>query len=90
MQNAGFVNCDQKVFSTFAVPDAELRKASGHALINGGSQSMHGIVERGGFDYLKTHDDADRMVNAMRDDVNNGVCELGFEIYWTIGQKPIY
>jgi hypothetical protein len=75
------VNCHQQVFSSFASPDAALRKAAGHALIDAGSGSMHGIVTKGGFDYLKTHDDVDRIVNAMREDLDNGICEIGFEVY---------
>jgi hypothetical protein len=66
-----------------------MRKTSGHAFINAANQSMHGIVTKGGFEYLKTHEDVDRMVQEMRDDLDKGACELGFEIYWIIGQRPI-
>jgi hypothetical protein len=49
---------------------------------------MNGMTDKGGFDYIKTHDDAEKMANAMRDDLDKGVCEIGFEIFWTIAQRP--
>ena len=50
---------------------------------------MHGMVEKGGFEVVKTHEDADRITNAMRNDIEKGVCEIGFETYWTIGQRRL-
>jgi hypothetical protein len=88
VKGVGFTNCQQQVFSSLACPDPALRKAAGHALINAGSQSMHGIVQKGGFEYLKTNDDVDRISTAMRDDLDNGRCEIGFETYWIIAQRP--
>jgi hypothetical protein len=88
VKRVGFTNCQQQVFSSLASPDPALRKAAGHALINAGSQSMYGIVAKGGFEYLKTNDDVNRILTAMRDDLDRGSCEIGFETYWVIAQRP--
>ena len=86
IKNAGYVNCTQQAFSTYA-GDADVRRTAGILLLAAGSQSMHGIVGKGGFDYVKTHEDASRIVDAVVSDIESGLCEVGFEHYWVMAQK---
>lgn len=60
---------------------------AGELVTSFASQSMHGIVDRGGFDWLKTHEQVDQMVRALRGDHANG-CKFGFQLHRITGQNP--
>lgn len=64
-----------------------MQLSAGIKLLAAGSQSTHGIVEKGGFEYVKTHEDASRIVDAVLSDIKSGICNVGFEHYWVMAQK---
>jgi hypothetical protein len=58
-------------------------------LIDAGSQSLRGIWGKGGFDYIQSEADAETIIQGMRDEIDNGSYEIGFETYWIIGRRAI-
>lgn len=62
---------------------------SNMASIAAARQSLHGMVSKGGFEHIKTHDDATRLIDALTTEVELGATQHGFETYWTTGQKPL-
>ena len=59
------------------------------ASIAAASQSLHGMVNKGGFEHIETHEDAARLVDTLTSEVDAGETQHGFETYWTSGQKPL-
>ncbi len=76
-KDQGYVHCGQEIFSSYS-GDAAYRHAAGLAVVAAGLQSMCGIADRGGFERVKTREDAQRMADAIFEDIDNGH-EIGFE-----------
>jgi hypothetical protein len=86
VQGVGFVNCTEQIFSSFHESE-EVQKDASKGIVNVASQSMHGIMGRGGFDWIQSHKIVDEMVAKLTDDVEKGT-RAGFSIHWIIGQNP--
>ncbi|KAK5988306.1 N-methyltransferase tcpN-like protein [Cladobotryum mycophilum] len=86
-ERVGLINCLQQEFSSFG-GSIELRKVAGKALVAVGAQSLHGLVDRGGFEWVQSHSDVDELMNAILMDIDNGVSQVGCSIHRFIGQKP--
>ncbi|KAF2669193.1 hypothetical protein BT63DRAFT_455169 [Microthyrium microscopicum] len=78
-QEAGLQHCDWKDYSTFEKP--ELSQAASDAIARVLLQAVLGIAEQGGMEGLRTEDDAQRLANAVFDDVARGH-EIGFSMRW--------
>lgn len=89
IKKVGYINCSVQVFSSFGTDDEDLSKACNAASIAAASQSLHGIVDKGGFEHVQTHEDATRLLDGMRAEVAAGETQHGVETYWTTGQKPM-
>lgn len=46
------------------------------------------MVDRGGFDYILSHDIADKELKDLERSLAESDCTIGYEIYWTLGQNP--
>ena len=85
-ENNKLVNCDRKVFSFLAESD-DFRRMAGLAFLITLRQVLTGIVARGGSDGMKTMEDVDKIEEAVRNDILGGTL-VGFQMWWTFGQKP--
>ena len=74
------------MFSTFST-SKEVQTLISEAMIAVARRSMHGIVDRGGFDWLTTHDVCDEMATRLLNDHTSGVCVIGIQIHWFTGQN---
>lgn len=73
-------------WSTFSLTQSEQEDA-GKVINAAGRQSMHGIVDRGGFEWLKTHQDADEAADMIQSEIDSCIAQIGFTMYWVIGQN---
>jgi hypothetical protein len=87
VESEGFSHCQEQQFNTY-VASRETQVAASKVIIAGFGQIMHGMVDQGGFEDIQTHDVANQRTAEMLDDIEEGVCLIGFHIYWVSGQKP--
>lgn len=87
MHGAGYTNVTREEWSTFSLPEPE-QKLAGTGLNAAARQSMHGIVDRGGFEWIKTHQAVDEVADRIQSEIDSGLAQIGFTMYWVIGQKP--
>ena len=83
----GYINCSQQEFNTYSF-DAELQKTAGKILMRGAGQSLHGMVNKGGYDWVQSHKIASEMTDSLIADIDNDMGVCGFTIYWITGQNP--
>jgi SAM-dependent methyltransferase len=82
---AGLLDITESLHSTFHLEDQEAKKVSA-LMLRLHEQSAKGAVERGGVDGLKSMDDVDSLVSAMRNEVQAGA-DIGFCLRRVIGRK---
>ncbi|KAL7916466.1 S-adenosyl-L-methionine-dependent methyltransferase [Trichoderma velutinum] len=87
VSNQGFVNVSRQVFETWKMPIA-IQRVGSRVFFAIGEQSLHAIVNSGGFDWLKTHEQVDELVKQWKDDLDNERAIGGVAIYWVIAQNP--
>jgi hypothetical protein len=56
--------------------------------MRGAGQSLHGMVDKGGYDWVQSHNIASEMTNGLIADIDNDAGVCGFTIYWITGQNP--
>lgn len=66
-----------------------MKKFANSAAVNMGRQSLHGIVDRGGFGWLQSHQQVEELFDKMQKDFDEGVCTLSCIFTWTIGRQPL-
>ncbi|KAF4974847.1 hypothetical protein FZEAL_8308 [Fusarium zealandicum] len=86
LSSSGFSNCQQTTSSSFT-KSPELQRLAGEVIVSGVGQSINGIVAKGGFDWAQSESEVRDITKHLRADAEEGKCVMGFEIYWTIGQK---
>lgn len=53
------------------------------------TQAAFGVVQKGGMEGLKTNEDAQRLVDQMRKDLEKPGQEISFDMKWVWGRKPL-
>lgn len=87
MSDAGYTNTTSQEWSTFSLPQSD-QKTVGTILNAVARQSMRGIIDRGGFEWIKTYHDVDEVIDKIQSDVNSSATQLGWTMYWVVGQNP--
>src|SRR4051794_15172146 len=87
LSKVGFVNCSQQDFSSYSCNE-ETQEKAGLVIVRLAWQSLHGMVDRGGFEWIQSHEVADEVAAGLQEDLDNDVCKYGFCIYWITGQNP--
>ena len=85
IENAGFVNCRDKVHEDFDLLNTE---EAFRIPVRGLAQAMKGIVEKGGMPGLETIEDAERLEKGMEDEFNSGQITFGMQVKQVWGRKP--
>ncbi|KJZ70451.1 hypothetical protein HIM_10153 [Hirsutella minnesotensis 3608] len=88
IQDQGFTNCSQQIFSSFSMDDPKARRAAARTIVTVAYQSMNGILDRGGFESIQTREDANRLRDEMLRDIDIGHT-FGLELWWICCQKPV-
>lgn len=65
----------------------DVQKLAGIALVNAGRQSLHGVVERGGFEWVRSRKAVEQHFADLQKELQSGACTIGFDIRWTMGQN---
>ncbi|VUC31164.1 unnamed protein product [Clonostachys rosea] len=84
-EQEGFVNCGENIFSMFKVGGG--KETGGMVTIRVARQSLMGMVEKGGFEAIKTEDDVEKTINGLVTELNQGH-RMGMAMSRIIGQKP--
>lgn len=53
------------------------------------TQACFGVVAKGGMEGLKTNEDAQTLVDAMRNDLKDPNRHASFDMKWVWGRKPM-
>ncbi|KAF5026510.1 hypothetical protein F66182_1370 [Fusarium sp. NRRL 66182] len=86
-RQAGYVECSHQDHSSFS-ESADVQKMAGNLLVNYGRQSLTGIVARGGFEWLQSHEDVEEICDQLQAEIDDGTTVMGLEMHWTIGRNP--
>jgi hypothetical protein len=84
----GFTNVSVERFSSFSMANASMRHAFGKAAVKLGTQSMHGMVTRGGFDWVQSHEGVDDVVRQLNEEIDSGEHLVGMTMDWIVAQEP--
>ncbi|KAI5460179.1 S-adenosyl-L-methionine-dependent methyltransferase [Mariannaea sp. PMI_226] len=87
LEEAGYIECTHEDFNSYSEP-ASLQKIAGNGLVNVGRQSLHGIVDKGGFEWVESHEEVDTHFDKMQADIDDDICKMGFAITWAVGRNP--
>ncbi|KAH6957616.1 S-adenosyl-L-methionine-dependent methyltransferase [Ilyonectria sp. MPI-CAGE-AT-0026] len=87
LEEAGYVECTHEDFSSYSEP-TNVQKWASNAMVNIGRQSLHGIVDRGGYEWVQSHEDVDQHFDRLQLESDRGSCTMEFEIRWTVGRNP--
>ncbi|PHH64276.1 hypothetical protein CDD81_4760 [Ophiocordyceps australis] len=87
LQNAGYVDVAPSIYDSFSLGDA-FQKSAQWFIISVLKQSLHGIVARGGCEWLRSDDDVERAVEQMYRDRDEHGCLYGFQMHWFVGRAP--
>ncbi|CAI6089606.1 unnamed protein product [Clonostachys chloroleuca] len=83
VRDAGFVDCDDKHFSSISVTGLEKRMTQLMRAIS--FQSLRGLVEKGGVEGMRTHDEAERLTRAIMEDMKSREANCGMTWVWGLG-----
>ncbi|CAH0002141.1 unnamed protein product [Clonostachys byssicola] len=84
-ENEGFVNCSENIFSMFKVGGG--KETGGMVTIRVARQSLMGMVEKGGFEAIKTEDDVEKTIHGLLAELNQGH-RMGMAMSRIVGQRP--
>lgn len=87
VEEAGFMDCVYREFSSYSGSRA-LQTMASNVLVNVGRQSSHGMVDRGGIGWARSHRVVDEHFDQMQSEVDTGNSTLGFVMTWVIGRNP--
>jgi benzoyl-CoA reductase/2-hydroxyglutaryl-CoA dehydratase subunit BcrC/BadD/HgdB len=85
---AGLLDIVESIHSTFDLEEQKRKKCS-ELMLRLHEQSSKGAVERGGVEGLRTIQDAESLVEAVKKETENGA-DIGICLRRVIGRKPRY
>lgn len=80
------MECEERIHNTFSNP--ELGEDANEALVRVCTQAIFGIVEKGGIEGVKGGEDAQRLIDGVKEDLRSGT-RAGFEMKWVWGRRTL-
>jgi ubiquinone/menaquinone biosynthesis C-methylase UbiE len=85
IQEAGYTDCDEKLFNSISVPHIQCNMSRAAQAIS--TQVLNGLVKKGGIDGMRTKEDSEKLQAAIAEDFKT--CKPSIGMAWVWGRKPM-